>query len=279
MKLFWSFIALLLVATVVVFVTDASPAHERARSGPAGSAPVDRVPDQQRGDNPGNTAEDTLIDRAPTQPVDPLARRVRTDHEHRAASTDPDAPMDFMTFLFGEGAASGVVEVTEDLRAKDEASREAQITRLETGIEVDGRFTIRGKGSPDEPFELPWELLMSAREVYVPKDGREIIPGRVRMLHESWVAITGYVMLPTVRDKVDEFVIMQNQWDGCCLGIPPTPYDSVEVSLDEPVDFGFGSRQYATITGRMQVDPYLFGNGFLLGLYSIEDARMTVTEW
>jgi hypothetical protein len=99
------------------------------------------------------------------------------------------------------------------------------------------------------------------------------------MLHESWVSITGYVMLPTVRDSVDEFVIMQNQWDGCCLGIPPTAYDSVEVSLTEPVDFGFGSRQYATITGRMTVDPYLFGSGMLLGLYEIKDAKMKVTEW
>ena len=31
--------------------------------------------------------------------------------------------------------------------------------------------------------------------------------------------------------EVNEALVMLNQWDGCCIGVPPTPYDAVEVRL------------------------------------------------
>jgi len=110
---------------------------------------------------------------------------------------------------------------------------------------------------------------------------------KVDRLHEGTLRFRGVldpfprdvVEIRRVRDDVREFVVMQSQWDGCCIGIPPTPYDSVEVTLLEPIDFGFGMRQSATVTGRMVVDPYVFGAGTLLGLYTIEDAKIEVTEW
>ncbi len=282
MKAFWIFIAMLVAATVVVFVAD--PLAGQA-SGPRTAIEPAQTASNRELERAGVAAavsEPTPVSIQPSeaQADSPLSRRVRTDHEHAkpAAPGEPSAnPFAFLDTLLGAPAST---EVGEDTRVKDEASKTARVTQLPGGgIELDERFTLRGKGSVGDPFELSWDLLMSAREVYVPRDGRDIIPGRVSMLHETRVRLTGYLMLPTVRDKVDEFVVMQNQWDGCCIGIPPTPYDSVEVNLTEPMDFGLTGRQYATITGRLVVDPYLFGSGMLIGLYTIEDASVEVTAW
>jgi len=277
-RIFWSFIALLVVATVVVFVVESSDGH---RAQPTLSQKNKTLtPALSQGERGlEKTLSPTLSQREREQ-ESPLARRERTDHEHQVGTQNATAPSsDFLAFL-GFTQNTGVAEVSAEQRAKDEASRKARISPLpDGGVEVDERFTIRGKGNEREPYTVPWELLMSAQEVYVPREGREVIPGRISMLEGTRVKIEGYVMLPMVRDDVREFVVMQSQWDGCCIGIPPTPYDSIEVSLAEPIDFGFGMRQSATVTGRMVVDPYVFGAGTLLGLYTIEDAKIEVTEW
>jgi len=277
--MFWSIIGLLIIATAVVFFMKR----------PASTAPEPRIeqtvvanaaPQQLPAPLPLPKTEIAQPEIAQSSAPNPLARRVRNDHEHAAKQPDnATGSGDLMSLLFGT-APNSADQVSEDVRTKDEASRKARITKLPDGaIEIDDRFTIRGKGSEREPFIIPWELMLSAKEVYVPRDGRTVIPGRVEMLQSTWVSITGYVMLPTVRDRVREFVMMQNQWDGCCIGVPPTPYDSIEITLAEPIDFGFGGRQYATVTGRMRVEPYLFAERMLLGLFAIEDARIKVTEW
>jgi len=287
-KVFWSFIAVLVIATVVVFVVKLSPGENpHPAEGSRSSATLSQ---RERVRTSAEDRQLTLQDEAESQssPIDEpipesaLARRVRTDHEHQAgaavapAAGGPVYDGDFLAFL-GLKDDTGVAEVTPEQRAKDEASKQAHVAQLQGGgIEIDERFTVRGKGSEREPFAVPWELLMSAREVYVPREDRKIIPGRISMLEGTRVRLEGYLMLPMVRDDVREFVVMQNQWDGCCIGIPPTPYD---VSLNEPIDFGFGMRQSATVTGRMVIDPFIFGSGTLLGLYSIEDAKIEVTEW
>ena len=65
---------------------------------------------------------------------------------------------------------------------------------------------------------------------------------------------------------------MQNPWDGCCIGVPPTPYDAVEVKLAKAADnlmmTGFGP-----VEGRFVTDPYIV-SGWLLGLFLLEDARL-----
>ena len=44
-------------------------------------------------------------------------------------------------------------------------------------------------------------------------------------LTSEHVEITGYVAFPMLMDEADELLVMLNQWDGCCIGVPPTPYD------------------------------------------------------
>ncbi|MCA9287277.1 MAG: hypothetical protein KDA05_01755, partial [Phycisphaerales bacterium] len=61
------------------------------------------------------------------------------------------------------------------------------------------------------------------------------------------------------------------QWDGCCIGVPPTPYDAVEVVLERPISLVREQLNYGTITGVLEVDPYLVNN-WLVGLYVLKDA-------
>lgn len=276
MRAFWSLVALLVVGTVVAFLVrgsegEALGTRHLARGGEDSAVgDADREAPQSLNGSIPDSLENI---------ENPLARRERTDHEHRGgAPTGFDG--DFMGMLFGKGDKDATAEVTAEQRAMDEASKQAQIVRLDaSSIELDERFTVRGKGSPEDPYVIPWELLVSAREVYVPKEERRVIPGRIDMFQGAWVEITGYIMLPTMRDRVREFVVMESEWDGCCIGIPPTPYDSVEVTLAEARDFSLSGQQYATVRGRMVVDPYLFGNRMLIGLYAIEDATIRVTEF
>ena len=67
---------------------------------------------------------------------------------------------------------------------------------------------------------------------------------------------------------------MLNQWDGCCIGVPPTPFDAIEVGLTEAVMRGpKHSISFGTITGRLKVGPYLIED-WLVGLYLLEEGTL-----
>ena len=67
---------------------------------------------------------------------------------------------------------------------------------------------------------------------------------------------------------------MLNQWDGCCIGIPPTPYDAIEVSLEKAIPPAQRhSINFGTLTGKLLVSPYLVEN-WLVGLYLMDDATV-----
>jgi hypothetical protein len=140
---------------------------------------------------------------------------------------------------------------------------------------ADGRYEIRGDGSRESPYRVSWECLASASETYVPRLNEHDMPQRVAMLDGAWVQMEGYLAFPLMVSETKELLVMLNQWDGCCIGVPPTPYDAIEVKLLEPTKrsgahamFNFGG-----VKGRLRVDPYLIEN-WLVGLYVLEDAEM-----
>jgi hypothetical protein len=141
---------------------------------------------------------------------------------------------------------------------------------------LDDTFTIRGEGTAESPYEISWDLLLSAAETYQPRLGMAELPQRVQMLNGRHVRISGYLMFPTAAFEAREVLVMLNMWDGCCIGMMPSPYDAIEVELREPVS---GSRRqffnYGTIEGVLQVDPYLI-NDWLIGLYVMEGATLKV---
>jgi hypothetical protein len=96
------------------------------------------------------------------------------------------------------------------------------------------------------------------------------LPESITSLDGASVQISGFLAPPVQVETTRELLVMRNRWDGCCIGIPPTPYDCVEVSLAEPVAVrGKHLIQFGTVRGRLRVEPFLAGR-FLLGLYRIE---------
>lgn len=147
---------------------------------------------------------------------------------------------------------------------------------------VDGRFTIRGEGTKEKPYRVPWELLVSAKDAFDPAGKRLRIPERVAMLHEKHVTLTGYVAFPMMVQRPMELLSMLNQWDGCCIGVPPTPYDAVEVKLLKQVT---GDARYAlagNVTGLFKVEPYVVKNAkadWLVGLYTMTQGDFSPSDF
>jgi hypothetical protein len=149
----------------------------------------------------------------------------------------------------------------------------ARIERLDDRtIRVDGEFTIRGNGTERDPYLVSWELLSSASRELDAAAGRFVVPGRIADLRGAWVRISGYWAPPLQVFEARELMVMLNKWDGCCIGLPPTPFDSIEATLARPVQVqGKHLFRFGTITGRLEVEPFVAGT-FLLGLYRLQDA-------
>src|SRR5690606_32151497 len=98
---------------------------------------------------------------------------------------------------------------------------------------------------------------------------------RIDLLDGKQVKITGYIAFPLMVSQANELLLMMNQWDGCCVGVPPTPYDGIEVRLSRavPATSGINVFHYGSITGTFKVDPYIVNN-WLVGMYLIEEASL-----
>lgn len=150
------------------------------------------------------------------------------------------------------------------------------VTQPDGTVLVDGQFVIAGKGTRAEPYKIPWEMLVSAEKTYQPRLGRKDIPGRLTMLHDTWVTISGYIAFPLMAQSQDEMLMMLNQWDGCCIGVPPTPYDAIEVKLKTAAKGDERLKVTGAVTGKLKVDPYLVKD-WLVSLYLMDEAELVTT--
>jgi hypothetical protein len=138
---------------------------------------------------------------------------------------------------------------------------------------IDEKFAVTGKGTKENPYVVTWEHLVSVSELYDPKRGQKKLPDRVMFLDGAYVTITGYVAFPLYVAEPKELLCMLNQWDGCCIGVPPTPYDAIEVKLKDAATKEQRMTSFGTVSGKMFVKPYLVGD-WLVGLYLMEEASM-----
>ncbi|HMN97087.1 MAG TPA: hypothetical protein PKC43_11410 [Phycisphaerales bacterium] len=135
---------------------------------------------------------------------------------------------------------------------------------------------VRGRGSELDPFRPTWELLRSAERTFDAAAGLESVPRSIVGLGDHLVRITGYFAAATSEERTREILLMYNRWDGCCLGLPPSPFDSIEVRLREPIALrGQHMIRYGTITGRFEIEPFVVAD-WVIGLYRIVDASL---EW
>ncbi len=145
--------------------------------------------------------------------------------------------------------------------------------RLRPDLPEAERYKLAGSGTADDPYQLTWDVLVSASETYRPRKGEKELPQWVRQIDGKHVEIGGYLLFPLMSDVSDEFLLTLNQWDGCCIGIPPTPYDAVEVKLVKSAEIDTWRVNYGKVRGILKVDPYLVSN-WLVGLYLLEDGEL-----
>lgn len=151
---------------------------------------------------------------------------------------------------------------------------EASVVKNTDGtMVVDGKYPIKGDGTKANPYQVTWEYLVSAQEDYQPRLGKKKLPGRLKMLAGAYVKITGFVAFPIISTEPTEMLAMLNQWDGCCIGIPPTPYDAIEVKLAEAASDEQRMVTYGSVQGKLVVEPYLVRD-WLVSLYAMEDAKL-----
>jgi len=131
-----------------------------------------------------------------------------------------------------------------------------------------------GAGTERQPFRVSWELLGQASG-HVRGDGTiDAMPRALELLGSTWIELSGYYAPAIIAPSTDEVVLMLNRWDGCCIGLPPTPYDSALVKTRTPIDFSLQHQiRYGTMRGRLVLEPFALG-GLVLGLYRIEDAEL-----
>jgi len=148
------------------------------------------------------------------------------------------------------------------------------LKQADGSILADNKYLITGAGTMEDPYRVTWECLTSASQTYIPRLQQNNIPQRVAMLDGKWIRIEGYMAFPLMLQESSEILAMLNQWDGCCIGVPPTPYDAIEVKLAVPVKPGRRhTYNFGTVTGKFKVDPYLVEN-WLVGLYQLESASL-----
>jgi hypothetical protein len=153
-----------------------------------------------------------------------------------------------------------------------------RITQRDDGsILLDDRFIVRGKGTEADPYRLPWELLVSAQETYAPRKGLKKMPSRLTMFDNTHVRISGFIAFPITSTSPREMLVMLGQWDGCCIGIPPTAYDAIEVRLASAPTPAQRTSTQGTLRGVLKIDP-LEDAGWLLGLYVIDNGKLSVEE-
>lgn len=136
-------------------------------------------------------------------------------------------------------------------------------------------YIVGGSGTANDPFAITWDLLVLASETYRPRQGMTEIPLRVKAIDGRHIKIAGYFTAPVASTDSHEVLFMLNEWDGCCLGAPPTPYDGIEVHLKTPVECSRHSVTYGTLTGVIRIQPFV-RDGWLLGMYVVEDGEIQI---
>ena len=175
--------------------------------------------------------------------------------------------------------APPAVTTTATTAPKVTVGAKAAIERIDhQTVRIDGKYLVRGSGSESDPYQISWELLTSAARTVDASKSIYEVPGRIADLRGAWVQISGYWAPPLQVFQTKEAMFMLNKWDGCCIGLPPTPFDSIEATFTKPFAVqGQHLYRYGTIKGRLEIEPFAAGM-FLLGFYRLHDAVMESTS-
>ena len=258
MRVFWGCVAIL-VGLGLWFLLDA---------GGRGVSP-DAVPAVDRSPAPTEQA-DSIEARAPSETVASVTDPVNTTLQPATALGAPPLPE---VDLLGESgtpilpAAAPRTLRTDDRRPSDIVRRVDERT-----LELDGRFRVTGNGSDADPYVITWEMLTSASEYVDPAQNARTPPSWVRLLDGTYVEISGYYSTAVRVALAKNLLLTLNRWDGCCIGVPPTAFDAIDITMRDPLPMrGLHLTRFGTFKGLFRAE-CLDAAGFLIGLYRLEDA-------
>jgi len=225
---------------------------------PAGDTP---------GPTPASTSNATPSAPATNAPVETTPSKVapKTDAKKEEAKDSKTTKAEPAAPALAPGEVGDLASLQKHFPALKSSSK------ADGTLIIDERFAVKGKGTLEDPFVVSWDQLTAASDVYDPRKGQKKIPDFVQMLDGQYVSVTGYVAFPIYVKEPKEMLSMLNQWDGCCIGIPPTPYDAIEVHLKDVATKEQRMATFGTVAGRLSVKPYLVGD-WLVGLYVMDDA-------
>jgi len=219
----------------------------------------------------GIEAEEAVEAEAPsgsTVEVAPEETTVETAERPEDAPSEDAADAELALEEASEPGAPSV-EASDDVAA----APIPVVEREDGSLLIADTYVVRGEGTREKPYEMGLDLLISVQDVYNPRQGRDELPAGLNRFKGKRVRIVGNMLFPLWAEETDELLLMKNQWDGCCVGVPPTPYDAVEVKLSDAVDLSRMGSSYGPVEGTFDVEPYIRSN-WLLGLYVMEDARL-----
>ncbi len=313
MRIFWAMIALLVViAAAALLYTPKAPPRSPASASTTTATPAPSAPSavvatpadevvaagHDTAPAPGADAQPTAADLAAAADAEKaILDAIASKHsgpQHAAKTTRPtietpgatataDAEKDTATTV---DTAAATAPVGTPTRAPAKLG-EYVVTpatfrdRGDGALVVDEQYIVRGEGTNEKPFVVSWEMLVASEGDFDPSKGKNTIPERVAMLHGKVVSITGYVAFPLMTPKPTELLMMLNQWDGCCMGVPPTPYDAIEVKINKAIT---GDARFAvngTVRGTFKVEPYVTKTptvSWLNGLYLMENAEFAAAD-
>ncbi len=212
-------------------------------------------------DTSSGTAFDALIEKFVVQ------RPARSDRTNQSEQSEQAEPIE------DEFASLSQSEpVDENEPAEDESAPSYELLGNGSFRVLGTNTVVKGAGSAVNPFVLDWDTLRSVENSYNPKKGQDQLPDWLNLLDQKHVQIEGNTLVPVIATTTRELLVMKNPWDGCCIGIPPSPYDAIEVILDHDVDFGNSAVGFGQVEGVFYLDPYVV-DGWVLGLFIIEDAQ------
>jgi hypothetical protein len=270
-KAIWIVATLILGAAVALALLPAgtvpTPPDARGRATVADEPVVVPPPDAPRAGAAGGAAPPRSPDAPPGTPA-PIV----TGAAQPAAEKPPRPPLerapDAVDLGMDQTIRMATVTLGNIVPRKDPATGEEYLL-------ADGVYEIRGRGTFEDPYRASWECLASASKTYLPRLREYEIPQRIALLNGKWLRIEGFLAFPLMVRETKDLTVTLNQWDGCCIGIPPTCYDGIEVKLLEPAKRSGAHAlfNYGTVQGKLRVDPYIVGN-FLSGLYVLDDAML-----
>lgn len=289
MKVFWALIAVLVLGAAVMAIrsmgepaTTAGQSAQATREpdvAPPSPPPVTPAPEPAPAETPAAEVAEIADPPAPAAPEPAVAASAEPEEPALAAAETP-LPAELES-LVAEAIGGAEVAAAMPVAAPEPAAEAAPaaadaptplvVEQPDGSKLIAGRFILKGEGTKQKPYEVTWDMLVSAQETYKPRLGQKTIPPYLDMLHGKYVTISGFIAFPLMAQSADEMLVMLNQWDGCCIGIPPTPYDAVEVRLATAAEGETRFKATGTVTGKFAVDPYLVKD-WLIGLYTMEDA-------